>query len=372
MFSKRRFSGRAASLAAGIILFFNFNIISQPAVDGNLPGWVLYEKGLAYFEQGRLDLALEYFNLSAKSGNLTPEATYYIGQIYEQEGDYLLAEKQYEQAMEDSRFLYIPDQKWDIFYSLAGIYLNRGEFDRYEQMLLSVFDEELVRNEQTIRTEHAYVQMLKEDGMDKFLLLFRLKLTFSLESASQLGVYYAGNGEVKRSLIKNLYTVLSLFTSCIDYLMEKDPEFSFPVDREEILERDGEFLAELYENYTSTIDPAFRFHRDLKTLALVSPEEDMEKAEQIIRSRMEFFSMSPTLYVLRKMETLEGLYQILDDERLYRAMYYLGRALYDEGFEERARDLWTLGALSSRENRWNLLCVKALDEPEYIPPSLIY
>ena len=138
MFSKRRFSGRVTALAAGVILFLSATAYSQPVDDQGLPGWVLYEKGLFLYEQGKLDQALEYFNLSAKSGSLTPEANYSIGRIYEEEGDYLLAEKQYDKALEDARFLYIPEQKWSIYYSLAGIYLNRDEYDRYEQMLLSV------------------------------------------------------------------------------------------------------------------------------------------------------------------------------------------------------------------------------------------
>ncbi len=372
MFSKRSFSGRVTAFAAGVILFLSVAAYSQPVEDQDLPGWVLYEKGLFLYEEGELDQALEYFNLSAKSGNLTPEANYYIGRIYEEEGDYLLAEKQYDKALEDSRFLYIPEQKWSIYYSLAGIYLNRDEYDRYEQMLLSVFDEELSRNEEILRREHAYVQMLKEEGMDKFLLLFRINLTYSLESASQLGVFYARRGEVKRSLIKNLYTVLSLYSSSIEYLLAKEPDFSFPVDRAEIWQKDPEFLASLYEEYADRIDPAFQFQRDLRDFSLIDPEGDAQRAERIIKSRNPFFDLSGSLYVLRKIEAQEDLDIFLKDEKLYRALYFLGKALYNEGFSDRAREIWTLGSLSSRDNSWKILCNRSLSDPEYIPPSLIY
>ena len=91
MFSKRSFSGRVGALTAGLILLIIVNLSAQTVADSDLPGWVLYEKGIFSYNQGDPDRALEYFDLSAKSGVLTPEAIYRIGQIYEEEGDYLLA-----------------------------------------------------------------------------------------------------------------------------------------------------------------------------------------------------------------------------------------------------------------------------------------
>ena len=372
MFSKKSFSGRVASITAGVILLVTAFLGAQSAESSDLPGWVLYEEGLSLYDQGKLDQALEYFSLSAGAGDLTPEAAYHIGRIYEEEGDYLLAEKQYEKALEDSRFLYIPEQKWQIRYSLAEVYLNRKEFDRYEQLLLSVFDEEMIRDEETIRREHAYVQMLKESGMDKFLLLFRMKLTYSLEAASQLGVFYSREGAWKSSLIKNLYTVLSFYSGGIDYLIERYPGFSFPVDRDELWENDPEFLAGLYEEYAEKADPDFLYTRDLESLELLHPLDDTVKAELIIRTREPGFVLTSSLYTLRKMEDQPGLKSFLDDERFYRALFYLGLSLYRSGFFERAEEVWKLAAFSSYETPWKILSRKALAEPGFSPSSLIY
>ncbi len=372
MFSKRCFSGRTGAIAAGLILLVSFYCAAQSVEDSHLPGWVLYEKGLSLYERGELGLALEYLNLSAKEGVLTPEALYRIGRIYEEEGDYLLAEMRYNEALKDARFLYVPEDKWLIQYSLAGIYLNRKENDRYEQQLLSIFDEEMKRNEEIIRREHSYVQMLKESGMDKLLLLFRIRLEFSQEAAAQLGVYYARSGEWKSSIIKNLYTVLTYFSGGLDFIMEKDPEFSFPVDLEEILESDQEFLISLYEGYAEEVEGGFLFRRNLDTLAPLAVNEDIQKAGKIILSRNPFFHMSPSLYALRKMECESGLDAFLESGKLYRALFYLALSLYNEGFPERAEEIWTLVSLSGRDTSWRTLSKKALGDPEIQTSFLIY
>ena len=370
--AKRSFSGRVGALAAGLILFFTPVLSSQTVSDAELPGWVLYEKGLASYRQGDPDRALEYFNLSAKSGDLRPEAIYRIGRIYEEEGDYLLAEERYKEALEDARFLYVPDDRWQIEYSLAGIYLNRGDLDRYEQLLLSIFDQEMTRNEEVIRREHSYVQMLKESGMDKLLLLFRTRLSYSLEAAGQLGVYYARSEAWKSSLIKNLYTVLSYFSGGLDLILEKDPDFAFPVDMEEAWEADTEFLISLCEEFAVSIDPSFQFSRNPSSLKPDNLQNDIVKAEKLIRSRFPFFSLSPSLYALRKMESEQGLEFYLEDERFYGALFYLAQSLYQEGFHQRALEVWKLLSLSGRDSSWKTLSVKALADPEISPPSLIY
>ena len=87
---------------------FPFTARPKTGTNSRLPGWVLYEKGLSLYEKGELGLALEYLNLSAKEGVLTPEAIYGIGRIYEEEGDYLLAEMRYKEALEDARFSMYP------------------------------------------------------------------------------------------------------------------------------------------------------------------------------------------------------------------------------------------------------------------------
>ena len=344
----------------------------MPAAAEDLPGWVMFEKGLALFEEGRLDEALEMITLSAGEGEPNPEVLYWTGRIYEAEGDYLLATMRYEEALKKARFLYIPDQKWQIYYSLSDIYLNQRDYNRYEQTLLTVFDEEMKRNTEIIRREHSYVQMLKSDGLDKLLLLYRLKLSYALEASLRLGRFYNGRELWKSSLIKNLYTVLTFFSGGVELLITESPDFSFPVDMEEAWEQDPEFLISTYERMCGVKGREFSFSRNLTTLDADNIPEDLKQAEQLIREGFPRFEMTPSLYTLLKLEDHARRTGILELEDLYASIFFLAEALYQEGNPDRAEQLWSLLMLSSRDSTWKTLATGKIGDPDLKTPFLKY
>jgi len=327
---------------------------------------------VALYEQGRLSDALELITLSAGNGVLTPEATYWIGRIYEGEGDYLLARKRYEEAMADAKYLYVPAEKWKIYYSLADLSLNENNPDEYEQILLSIFDEEMKRNSEIIRREHSYIQVLKSEGMDKLLLLYRLKLTYSLEATVRLGRFYNNREMWKSSLIKNMYPLLTLYSGGIESLISRYPDFSFPVDMEEAWENDEEFLMDQYEAFCRMSRSDFVFSRDLQTLKAVNAAEERGAAEEIIMSAFPYFHMTPSAYVLLKMETLEGESSYLNLEDLYSSLYFMGEALYQEGSTERAIEVWSLLNMSRSGSSWQKLAFEKLKNPDLKTPFLKY
>ncbi len=310
------------------------------------------------------------FNLSAGDGVLTPEAKYWIGKVYQAEGDYLLAEQRYEEALEDARFLYVPGTRWDIYYSLSEIYLNRREFDRYEQTLLSVFDNEMQRNSDIIRREHSYVQVLKTDGLDKLLLLYRLKLSYSLEAASRLGRLYNSSELWKSSLIKNLYVMLTVFSAGIEELITIYPDFSFPVTMDEVWESDPEFLMDTYEDYCLRAGEEFHFSRDLRTFEALDLEGDRQRAESIIKKRFDSFSITPSTYTLLKIES--GDRGFLEMDSLYSSLFFLGEALYREGSSDSALQMWSLLGMSSIDTNWKKLAFGKISDPEMETPFLKY
>ena len=116
---------------------------------------------------------------------------------------------------------------------------------------------------------------------------------------------------------------------------------------EEAWEKDTEFLISLGEELTASIDPAFHFSRDRSTLVADDLEEDIKKAERLILSRYPYFSLTPSLYALRKMEKEQGLGLYLEDGRLYGALFYLAHSLYHEGFNRQADEVWKLVCFSS-------------------------
>jgi tetratricopeptide (TPR) repeat protein len=372
LFGKKSVSRRTGQAAGRIFLLIMLLAPLSGTAASDLPGWVLFEKGLALFEEGRLDEALEMITLSAGGSESNPEVLYWTGRIYEAEGDYLLAEMRYREALDKSRFLYVPDQKWAIYYSLSDIYINQMDYGGYEQILLTVFDEEMKRNTEIIRREHSYVQMLKSDGLDKLLLLYRLKLSYALEASERLGRFYNGRELWKSSLIKNLYTMLSYFTAGIELLISDAPDFSFPVDMEEAWETDPEFLVSAYEGICARSGRDFSFSRNLTTLEPDRMAGDRKRAEEMIRMDFQGFRMTPSLYTLLKMEeqALRGGSLKLDG--LYASLFFLGEALYQEGNPERAEDLWSLLAMSGNSSSWKTLAEKKIENPDLKTPFLKY
>jgi len=372
LFSKKSISGRIGTVAAGLLFLITSLLSAQEVEKTDLPGWILYQKGVDLFEQGSLSNALDLITLSAGNGILTPEATYMIGRIYEAEGDYLLAKKQYNEALANAKFLYIPGDKWQIHYSLADLSLNEKDFDQYEQILLSIFDDEMKRNSEIIRREHSYIQVLKSDGLDKLLLLYRLKLTYSLEATSRLGRFYNKQELWKSSLIKNIYPLLTIFSGGIETLINRYPDFSFPVNMDEAWLSDEEFLIDLYEDFCQKSHSDFVFQRDLQTLEADHVTEDRDKAEKIIKAAFPFFHMTPSAYVLLKMESHEREISSLNMDDLYSSLYFIGEALYQEGSPYRANEVWSLLNMSHISSSWKKLAQVKLRDPDTKTPFLKY
>ncbi len=336
---------------------------------GNLPGWVLYERGRAFYEEGDLARALEYISLSAPSReDLTPEAIYWIGRIYEAEGDYLLAKKRYEEALGLVQYLYIPAQKWAIYYSLARLAYHGGDRIEYEQYLLSIFDSEVKRDFTTVRREYAYIQTLKTEGLDRLLLLYRYRLTYSLEATLWLGRHYSVEAFWKSSLLHNLYGVLALFTEGVEYLIQENPDFSFPVDMDKAWEEDTDFLINFYEKMVNSEGEGFSFTRDLENFEPLQLEEDRREAEAFISRSFPYFSLTPASYTLLKLEALAR--PPMELGVLYESLFFTAEALYQEGFTDRALEVWKVLGMSRRDSSWRSLALAKLANPLEVIPFL--
>ncbi len=359
--------GKIAVSAVFLIFLSGFYLGAQE--DRELPGWVLHEKARIFYDEGNLSKALEYFSLSGRGGALTPEALYGTGLAYQAEGDYLLAEERFKEALKEARFFYVPDEKWNIYYSLAEIYRNTRQWDLYEQTLLQVFDNEVKRNTEIIRQEHQYVQILKADGLDKLLLLYRLKLSYALKASERLGWFYNRQHYWKSSLVKNLYPVFTLFSRGMELLLLENPSFSFPRSMDEAWKDESGFLISLYESYCKDLGFSFRFSRNLQTLMPDNLVKDRAQAEALIRERMPGFKMSPASFVLSRLEALEAL-SFEDFLSLYEGLFFLGEALYQEGNTDRALDLWQLLLQSRRDSDWKKLAAVKMQNPDFKTPFL--
>ncbi len=85
-----------------LLLIFTIPLYSQDADEAE---WILYRKGINYYNSKDFSEAFKYFREAAVKRDF-PEAEYYIGRIFENEGEFSLALKQYERAENFSTSLF--------------------------------------------------------------------------------------------------------------------------------------------------------------------------------------------------------------------------------------------------------------------------
>ncbi len=80
-------------------------ISTIPFLSAADPAWVLLEKGKSAFEQREMTEALDTLLDAVELNQDYPEAEYWLGKVYEAQGQAVLAEEQFRRAIELSIYL---------------------------------------------------------------------------------------------------------------------------------------------------------------------------------------------------------------------------------------------------------------------------
>ncbi|MDA3811736.1 MAG: hypothetical protein PF518_15565 [Spirochaetaceae bacterium] len=376
MYSKRSIHRRNRKTVIILVIFFLSGslIFSQNPDDSetvtagiealdSMESWLLFEKGLFSFNNRNYGETLNYFNKLIERHGVYPEAEYWIGRVFEQEGEYILAEKQYLKSLEAERILLIPQEKYEIKYRLAELYKNREDFDNYKQVLNSIVLDELDNNKLALANEKAAINTLKRDGIDRTLLLFRHTFTYSIESFNQLGVYYYKTGEYKAATSKLIYPLLSLFAISIDYLRSINPEFVYPENTKVLLEDHPDYVFTTLEKVIQRENDSFHFYRDLETTEILQKEEQYKEAQFLLPEPPEFYisGASFCLEIFNKDRTLKSL---LEQYNIYKTLYYLAASLYAEGYSEAASKIWEIVFNDPNSTMWGKKSYEQLLNPQ--------
>ena len=343
---KRSIHGRAAKTALTLLLYLlpAFSALYAEELSGeemDMPVWVLMEKGKASYRQGDFASALTYFTYSRNKGAVLPEGEYWIGRVYEEEGELPLAILQYEKALEQARYLYVAGDKTEIVYRLAEAYIKSEQPGKYEYRLQQLIDEEVQRSRTVVEREHLYVSTLKEKGLDELLYLYRLDYNQSLRAFRELGAYYYKKGEYRSGVLYNLYAVMTFYSLGIQQLIREDPEFQFPRNREKLLEYDPLSYYDDIENELRRVDSSFSFIREEGSRRLVNENAQVHDALRRLEEENIPYHYSGIGYALNLFKKSRALLPFMEENNIYQSLYYLACSLYGEGFEERAREIWS-------------------------------
>jgi tetratricopeptide (TPR) repeat protein len=349
-----------------LILFFLVSSLGAEELteaERELPVWVLMEKGKASFREGDFATAHTFFSYARNKGAVLPEAEYWMGRVFEEEGELTLAVAQYQKALEQSRYLYIGDDHIDIAYRLADSYKKSGEWDKYEFQLQVLVDGEIARNQEIMDREHLYAVTLKEKGLDELLYLYRLNYSYSLRAFRELGVYYYKQGRYRSCTIYNLYSVMTYFSLGINELIKDDPEFQFPRTLDKLLEYNKDWYYDDVERSVRLIDPEFSFVRVEGSRDLVNEKEQVDKALAFMEASGDPYYYSGVGYVLDLFRHNKALVPFMKNHNIYQSLYYLACSLYAEGFSESARHIWSILSRDTHSGSWSLSARDQLSSP---------
>jgi len=194
------------------------------------------------------------FNNSATAaleafGNLKnyPEAEYWIGEVYRVEGELTLALAQYRRALSMRGALEDPGFAVSLYYKIAEIHRIRQEYNEMERTLLAVISEkdvlwmnaneaQITRLNEEARVPYAQAsasfaragmtRTLENNGINRFMELFRYSNGIVEEAHRQLGFYYVVRGRAS-ALPHLMFAFLIQNTIIIQEIQRRQYDFTF-------------------------------------------------------------------------------------------------------------------------------------------------
>lgn len=209
-------------LCAAILLA---SIPALAAESSSAPAWLLYDQGRNWASQGELGKALQSYKNAILAAGVMPEAEAAIGDIYRAEGEFRLAERQYERAYNLRNALSVSAEQYDILYRWASLYEDQEMYEPMERKLLQIVaDDRWSRADQLqVQVERNYV----DKGLDHVLTLYRFDSLFATAAHSRLGWFYYRTGRYPQAVRHLLYAVVLQVSDAGDFLKQKDPAASF-------------------------------------------------------------------------------------------------------------------------------------------------
>jgi tetratricopeptide (TPR) repeat protein len=240
-----------------------------------------------------------------------PEAEYWIGETYLIEGELNLAQSQFQKALALRQTLENPGFATQLLYKIAAICRIRQDYNEMERTLLSVLSADNLwsgsNQRQTAGASssipfetQSMTRTLENNGVNRFLTLYRYRSTESIEAHRLLGFYYYASGRHSRAQ---------------EHLM-----FAFLIQNTVII-------------------------------------------EEVIRNRYDFaFTTLEDLVV--EINRYPLLVEYAEKTEYYKTAYYLGASLYGNGKTTAARELWTFLSTQSNAGEWQVRAQAQLRNPQ--------
>lgn len=235
-----------------------------------------------------------------------PEGEYWIGEVYRVEGETALALDRYRKAFSLRSLLEIPAEVDLIRYRMAELFGDRGEYGDMEETLLAILEgDQLWTAGSNDFARNAMLRAIAADGVDRFLTLYRHASPDTYRAHRMLGLYYYRTGRHDRATNHLLFAFLIGATVVLEELKAVDHEFSFV-------------------NFPAALETAYK---------------------------------------------REGALRYMRDTEFPQTIYYLGAALYANGYRRAASELWRSIAGRKEAGQWAGRAEVQLRAPYIEPPT---
>jgi len=194
------------------------------------PAWVLFEKGKSEIAaQGELGIALRYFRQALDKRVPFPEVEEAIGDIHRLEGNFLMAEIQYNKAYEQRGSFQVREEQYRVQRKLADIYKTQEKYKQMEDALLTILeDQPYFAQPDYQRYSAALYSTYRDKGIDYFLKLYRVEnIAFAAHAHGELTWFYYRTGRYQQAVRHGLFGVNIFISESVPELRRYNPEFEF-------------------------------------------------------------------------------------------------------------------------------------------------
>jgi tetratricopeptide (TPR) repeat protein len=165
-----------------------------------------------------------------------PEAEYWIGETYRVEGELGLALSQFRKAYEQRALLENSGFEVELLYKIADIHKIRQEYTEMERTLLDILRGEgpeggprdsLWVEDASSFAKNALTRTLENDGINRFLTLYRYNNTLVEAAHRLLGFYYYASGRHSRAQEHLMFAFLIQNTVLLEEITRGKFDFTF-------------------------------------------------------------------------------------------------------------------------------------------------
>lgn len=293
---------------AGASLRKKIDLLSQRRLSDRFRGYLdAISRTLDYRSFEELDDSLDKLSATIASLSTYPEAEYWMGKVFQAEGELKLAEIQYQRAWDMREAYEIADERYTAVYALADLYRIYGDYTRMEdQYLLIVRDDPIASDSKNEFLRNAMVTTLTRDGFDKFMSLYRTEGDFAVDAYDALGSFWYDSGRQGKAVLYLGLATNRILTKAIEAIRAEEPSYAYT---------------------------------------------DLSR-------------------ILKDISARPDLREYARSEELYRLLFTLSDALYANGARQSARGIWRTLAAQSEGGEWAARSAGQLKNPVVKTPRL--